>query len=117
VAESLKLSSFLTQLYALKLDVLQTSALASNAAEPVQLDQNRVGRLSRIDAMQGQAIAQASVERQKRLLTEIERALTEIESGEYGQCDECDEFIAVARLEADPVTQRCIVCATKLERD
>jgi DnaK suppressor protein len=117
VAESLNLSSFSTQLHALKLDVLQTSALASNAAQPVELDQNRVGRLSRIDAMQGQAMAQANVERQEMLLTEIERALTEIESGEYGRCVACDEFIAVARLEADPVTQRCIVCATKLERD
>ncbi|MFT6100601.1 MAG: DnaK suppressor protein [Arenicella sp.] len=116
MAESLNLSSFLTRLQALKLDVRQTSTLASNAAQPVELDQNRVGRLSRIDAMQGQAMAQANVERQKVLLTEIERALTEIESGDYGRCVECDEFIAVARLEADPVTQRCIVCATKFEQ-
>ncbi|MBL4671984.1 MAG: TraR/DksA C4-type zinc finger protein [Arenicella sp.] len=114
--ESLNLSSFSTQLHTLKLDVLQASALASNAAQPVELDQNRVGRLSRVDAMQGQAMAQANVERQKILLTEIERALAEIESGEYGRCVGCDEFIAIARVEADPVTQRCIVCATKLEQ-
>jgi len=86
VDESLNLSSFSTQLHTLKLDVLQASALASNAAQPVELDQNRVGRLSRVDAMQGQAMAQANVERQKILLTEIERALAEIESGEYGRC-------------------------------
>jgi len=117
VAESLNPSSFLAQLESLRSDVLEASALANNAAQPVELDQNRVGRLSRMDAMQGQAMAQANVERQGVLLTEIERALNEIESGEYGRCVECDESIAVARLEADPVTQRCIVCATKLERN
>ena len=116
MAESLNLSNFSTQLNTLKSEVLKTSALAVNAAQPVELDQNRVGRLSRIDAMQGQAMAQANVERQANLLIEIERALAEIESGEYGRCIECDEFIAIARLNADPVTQRCIVCATKFEQ-
>jgi len=69
-----------------------------------------------MDAMQGQEMAKATVERQSLLLTQIRRALEDIDSGEYGRCVECDEIIASARLMVDPVVQTCIVCATQLER-
>jgi DnaK suppressor protein len=114
--EAIKLVHFLKRLKALKLEVLEAAELASIAAQPVELDQNRVGRLSRIDAMQGQAMAIANAERQANLLADIDRALYDIDSGEYGRCIECDQVIASARLEADLVAQTCIVCATRLER-
>ncbi|MFT4635748.1 MAG: DnaK suppressor protein [Arenicella sp.] len=113
--ERLKLISFSRKLNALKLAVLETERLANAAAQPVKVDQNSVGRLSRVDAIQSQAMAIANVKRQAKLLIDIERAFGEIESGEYGLCIECDDFIASARLEANLVTQTCIVCATRLE--
>ena len=114
--DSLNLPRFKQQLNTLKLEVLETSTLVTHGAQPVKLDQSSVGRLSRMDAMQGQAMAQANAQRQVILLTNIERALDAIKLGEYGRCIECDEYISSARLEADPVTQRCIICATRYER-
>lgn len=99
-----------------------------DAAQPVELDQNKVGRLSRMDAIQGQKMAQASEQRQRENLRLIEQALKRIEQqeragiatnynlSEYGRCLECDEWIAIARLKVDPMAQHCINCAADLER-
>lgn len=89
--------------------------LVGTAAQTVELDQNRVGRLSRMDAMQGQAMAQASAERQSQQLMLISAALARIDDGEYGRCLDCDEWIAVGRLQIDPVVECCIQCAQQRE--
>jgi len=82
---------------------------------PVELDQSRVGRLSRMDAMQQQAMAQAAarlagLERQR-----IESALKRIDAGEYGYCIVCGEEIVEGRLRFDPSVPTCITCARKTE--
>jgi DnaK suppressor protein len=51
---------------------------------PVKLDQDSVGRLSRIDAMQVQAMALAQSRRRQQELAAIEAASRRIEEGEYG---------------------------------
>jgi len=78
--------------------------------KPVELDQTRVGRLSRMDAMQAQEMAQASARRRRELLARIEGALRRMEAGEYGHCFVCGEEIHVRRLFADPTTTRCKSC-------
>ncbi len=99
----------------------QDTILAGREAQkkdtaPVELDQARVGRLSRMDAMQRQAISQASarlldLERQR-----IKTALNRIKSEEYGYCILCDEEIAIKRLEFDPSLLTCISCAQEAEK-
>lgn len=69
---------------------------------PVQLDQTSVGRLSRMDAMQRQAMAQETERRRHNDLRRIEAALKRIEDGEYGYCISTGEVIPRARLELDP---------------
>ena len=68
-----------------------------------------------MDAMQGQAMAQASVDRQRQLLQKVEAALARVENGDYGRCLECDGFIAGKRLEVDLTAEYCIECAQALE--
>ncbi|TVR06032.1 MAG: TraR/DksA family transcriptional regulator [Salinarimonadaceae bacterium] len=78
---------------------------------PVELDQQSVGRLSRMDAMQMQAIA-AAVERRRRMrLVGLDQALRRMEAGEYGYCLDCGEFIGRRRLEIDPAAPKCVRCA------
>jgi DnaK suppressor protein len=84
--------------------------------KPVELDQARVGRLSRMDAMQQQAMSQAAAR-----LTDLERqriqsALGRMESGDYGYCILCDEEIAEGRLRFNPSVMACISCATEAEK-
>jgi DnaK suppressor protein len=78
---------------------------------PVELDQQSVGRLSRMDAMQQQAMAAAQDARRHTRLRALEAAIGRIESGEFGWCHACGEFIGDKRLDLDPTLTRCIACA------
>ncbi len=77
----------------------------------VELDQQSVGRLSRMDAMQQQEMAEAEARRRKSEIARIDAALKRIDEGEYGWCAECGEKIARRRLEIDPAAAHCIGCA------
>ncbi|MAZ04114.1 MAG: molecular chaperone DnaK [Sneathiella sp.] len=91
------------------LNVMQSS---TGDSQPVELDQSRVGRLSRMDALQGQAMAQETERRRKNELQRIENALARIKEGEYGYCVSCGEEISKKRLELDPSVPLCIDCAS-----
>jgi DnaK suppressor protein len=86
------------------------------AAGTVELDQARVGRLSRMDALQQQAMARATSQRSALELQRIEAALVRIRTGDYGHCQKCGEDIAENRLKADPAALNCITCAGLSER-
>ncbi len=84
------------------------------ASECVTLDQTRVGRLSRMDAMQAQAIAVETRRRNQLMLKNIERALKKIDADDFGYCESCDEAIDRRRLDFDPTVRFCVHCAEKL---
>lgn len=104
------LASYREQLIRLR-DQLREEARADDEADrPVELDQTRQGRLSRMDAMQAQQMAQAVVRRREQQLQRVNGALLRIESGDFGYCFKCGEEIACRRLDADPTITRCIDC-------
>jgi len=84
----------------------------SGQADTVELDQSRVGRLSRIDALQSQQLALEAGRRRERQRLAIEGALRRIESGDYGYCYACGEEMSFERLSFDPTLTRCIECAS-----
>lgn len=45
-----------------------------------------------------------------KLLTEIKSALSDIETGKYGFCENCSEYIPEERLMAYPAAKTCIKC-------
>lgn len=90
--------------------LLRESSSESRAA--VELDQQSVGRLSRVDAMQSQQIALAADRQRQLQITRIQRALRKMDEGEFGRCLECDADIADGRLEADPAAPLCVGCAS-----
>jgi DnaK suppressor protein len=95
-----------------RLEALDAQDAAGQAAQQtVELDQQAVGRLSRMDALQNQAMAQAQARRRQAERQKIHAALHRIEEGEYGYCTECGEDIALARLAADPAIPRCLDCS------
>lgn len=87
-----------------------SSAEAGDSAQTVTLDQSRVGRLSRMDALQTQQIALEAQRRKERKLMAIEAALNRLAADDYGYCFVCDEPISTARLEFDPTVTRCVKC-------
>jgi len=85
------------------------------SARPVTLDQQSVGRVSRIDAIQQQQMAIASQQQANDMLKSIELALRRIDDGDYGDCQQCGEPIAYARLQAQPFANLCIDCQSARE--
>lgn len=106
-----EIERFRKQLLDLREDLLSTSDTRDETSGTVHLDQQSVGRLSRMDALQSQALAQAGKERANHQLRLIAAALMRIERDEFGDCLECGEPINPKRLEVDPTTLYCIECA------
>ena len=77
----------------------------------VTLDQQSVGRLSRMDALQLQAMAQATQRRRAARGLRIKAALARIDQGEFGYCQDCGEEIGHDRLDLDPTVPACVSCA------
>lgn len=104
-------SSMKARLEARRDELMQLAEAGAGARKPVELDQTRVGRLSRMDALQSQAMSLETERRRQLELRRIDVALAHIEEGEFGYCVQCGEPIAPKRLELDPTTPICIGCA------
>ncbi len=94
-------------------ELAQLFEASQESRRPVQLDQTAVGRLSRMDALQSQAMAVETGRRREVELHRKEAALQRIEDGEYGDCVNCGKEIGQKRLELDPAIPTCIDCAEK----
>lgn len=101
---------------ALKTELLAEKEAAKEGIAPVELDQARVGRLSRMDSMQQQAMAQELDRRRDIQLKRIEGAYLRLDNGTYGSCAKCKNVIESSRLEFDPTVFFCQSCASQAER-
>jgi len=87
-------------------------ALGAAGQKTVELDQTSVGRLSRMDALQGQAMAKATSARRAARRQRIAATFQRMDDGEFGYCADCGEEIAPGRLDLDPTAATCIGCAS-----
>jgi DnaK suppressor protein len=110
-----QLLAFKTSLLQRRDKLLEAVQSGADGSETVELDQTRQGRLSRMDALQGQAMSIAAKNRRNQEMANIERALQRIDEGSYGVCQRCDNEIPVRRLEFDMTVLYCIDCAEQLE--
>ncbi|MEQ9348206.1 MAG: TraR/DksA family transcriptional regulator [Thalassospira sp.] len=92
-------------------DILAHSEHSENHRKPVELDQQAVGRLSRMDALQNQQMHLEQERRRAAELSRIEKTLTRMENDAYGHCHNCGDPIETKRLEFDPTTPLCVECA------
>jgi DnaK suppressor protein len=92
-------------------EIDKENTLGAESQQTVELDQQSVGRLSRMDALQAQAMARAHQVRRDGLRQALLQALLRIEEGEFGYCSDCGDLISYARLELNPALQLCIGCA------
>lgn len=110
-----ELQRFRTLLLSRQQSLLQADESADEAEQIVELDQTRIGRLSRMDALQAQAMSVATGRRRRQGLTSIDAALMRIADHAFGDCFECGKPINPKRLAADPAATLCINCAEALE--
>jgi len=99
------------RLLTMKSDLERLAHEHEHDSDIVEVDQTTQGRLSRIEALQGQAMAQEVARRREVEIRRIDAALARIDDGDYGYCVTCGEEIAQKRLDLDPATPNCIDCA------
>ncbi len=116
MSDPIKHSEFKQLLGERRAAILSVQDGHEEAAGTVELDQSRVGRISRMDALQQQAMSAAVGQRARQELARIESALRRITNGEYGFCVQCGEQVAVKRLRANPSVLTCITCARSAEK-
>lgn len=106
-----RVKNFRSALVELREELRAQDAETADQRAPVELDQQSVGRLSRMDALQVQAMAQETSRRRAAQLRRIAAALARIDEGEFGFCIECGDEIPERRLELDPAVPLCVGCA------
>lgn len=108
-------ASQLIVLQALKQELEEALQDANASAATVVLDQNSIGRLSRMDAMQQQNMAMANQRSLSARLAKTQKAITAFASGDYGYCEDCGETIAEGRLQLYPESDTCLSCQSANE--
>ncbi|MBM64787.1 MAG: molecular chaperone DnaK [Myxococcales bacterium] len=100
------------RLEALRDELRQQLSDVGDISGTVELDQARIGRLSRMDALQHQAMAKEQRRRAEERLERVLARLAEAEADDpdFGLCRDCLEPIIWARLEAIPDALFCTAC-------
>ena len=113
--DSIDAAAFRDLLLAREQTLIEEEARGEDSGGTIELDQARVGRLSRIEALQAQQMAKASSRRRRVERGRIAAALKRIDDGEYGYCLSCGDTIPAPRLKIDPAATQCVGCATTSE--
>lgn len=111
-----ELNVFRTRLVTMLTTLESTLEQSAEAADTVVLDQSSVGRLSRMDALQAQAMAQETLRRNHELKRHLHAALGRLDNDDFGFCEDCGEAISPRRLACNPVVDCCIACAELREK-
>ena len=78
---------------------------------PVAPD-NAIGRISRMDNIVNQSVAEAQLSKARVRLVRLKDALKRVDQEEdFGLCLDCGDPIPMARLQAMPETRLCVDCA------
>lgn len=83
--------------------------------QQVEASGQTIGRLTRMDALQVQAMSQMSRHQLEIRLKQIDAALKAWDAGRYGVCRECQGPIKTARLEVLPEAPFCMPCQESFE--
>lgn len=110
-----QLDTLIARLREERAELADLLARSDDDAKPVDLDLP-IGRLSRIDAIQQQKMAEASRAGWTVRLREIDAALKRVDDDEYGLCEECGDFISFRRLSARPESRLCLECQEAREQ-
>ncbi len=107
------IEEFKRKLLQLQSELREQEKVSKESGNVVELDQAKMGRLSRMDAMQLQQMELEEARRRQQRLVKIDGALRRMEAGEYGECFICGEEIDIRRLSFDVTSTRCVGCVDK----
>ena len=76
----------------------------------VELDQQLIGRLSRMDSIRDQQMTKANMIRRGQRKSELIKALKRLEDDDFGFCIDCGDEIDIRRIRVNPLVRKCISC-------
>ncbi|HAD88464.1 MAG: molecular chaperone DnaK [Rhodospirillaceae bacterium] len=106
-----QLATYRERLEGLIAELEAMDSLTEDSRKPVELDQTTQGRLSRMDALQVQAMQEATADRRRSEKMRAKAALERMDAGDFGYCVSCGEDIPKKRLDHDPTVPTCVDCA------
>ena len=109
-----QVATLIISLKKLQGNLQEALAAGADRRDIVDLDQS-IGRLSRMDSLQQQKMAEAEQARRLIRLKQVKAALKWADEGEYGYCRRCGEPIDYRRLEARPESPCCVPCLRAVE--
>lgn len=109
-----QLETFYQRLVAAKAQIEALLAQTSQDSQPVDLDLP-IGRLTRIDAIQMQGMAQMNRQQLDIRRRQVDAALACFDQGTYGDCRQCGEPIQFERLDVLPESPFCLACQESFE--
>ena len=90
---------------------------AESTINHIQEDSNQVADINDRATLEEEfALELRTRDRERKLISKIEKTLHIIELGDYGYCKTCGAEISLVRLEARPTADECIDCKTIAEK-
>ena len=104
-----KLTDWKVEIIKTNNDALYNGSMDDNSASADIVDQ--------ASSYTDKSVEMKAINRQIKLISKIEQALTRIKNGTYGFCVETGEPIGLKRLMARPVAELCIAAQEKHEKE
>tara|TARA_X000000368_G_scaffold355448_1_gene297165 strand:- start:459 stop:797 length:339 start_codon:yes stop_codon:yes gene_type:complete len=94
-----------------ELSVLEDSLDGSkDTSKIVELDQQLIGRLSRMDSIRDKEMTKANIGRRIQKKSQLIEALARLKEADFGFCIDCGEEIDIRRLRINPIVRKCFSC-------
>lgn len=79
--------------------------------KPIEVNDGSIGRVTRMDAIQQKSMLEANLRSAEELLSNLERALDNLDKPFFGICAKCQRQIPLERILVIPETRFCVNCA------
>jgi len=80
------------------------------------LIENAAEDFDRLQQQMNREVAIRNLDRESKLLKEVNAAMKRVDEGSYGTCLRCDEEIPEKRMKAVPWAAYCVPCQEAIER-
>ena len=83
---------------------------ARGASKVVELDQQIIGRLSRMDSIREKEMSKANLGRRTQRKSQLLEVLERLKENDFGFCIDSGEEIDIRRLRINPIVRKCFSC-------
>ncbi len=98
------------------LEAKQRELMAGGSDRNEILIENAAEEFDRLQQQLNREVAIRNLDRESKMLKEVQRALARVERGTFGMCLRCEEDIPEKRLKAVPWAAYCVKCQEVVDR-